>query len=155
MAKANQIMEDNDMMKNNMMKKAIATLAILGTISTLNFATVVFAADEIPVNPQPAGTSVIDYNELGLPLLDEMPLDGNCWIWEDVTWYDNFWDAWNHREFEIGDHAEYKVQWYPFYGWTTKGCTIIDVAVIEEDGKYAPDYKNDYNNSWYTRCHYE
>ena len=142
------------MMKTSMIRKSIALLTLLGTISTLSFSTTAFAA-EILAQPEAEGIRIIDYLEVERAALEKEPMDGNCWIWEDVTWYDNFWDAWNHREFEIGDHAEYKVQWYPFYGWTTKGCTIIDVAVIEEDGKYAPDYKNDYNNSWYTRCHYE
>ena len=148
-------MEDNDMMKNNMMKKAIATLAILGTISTLNFATVVFAADEIPVNPQPVGTSVIDYNELGLPLLDEMPLDGTHFRWEDIEWYDTSEEAIAHYAFNVGDHAELKYLWLPIKGWCTHGCTIKNRFIHWEGDKCAPVYENDYDGRCYYRLEYE
>lgn len=60
-----------------------------------------------------------------------------------------------HADFRVGDHAEFKYMWVPIHGWCTKGCTITEVACTVRDGRWAPVYKNSYNNNFYLRCDYE
>lgn len=137
------IMKRTVMNITNIVKKTVATLVVFATFSAMTISTNAFAYER---------PRIVDYSQVAHV---ECEVLGNGIIFDDDVWYDNYIIAWNHASFRVGQHAEFKHRWVPFYGWTTKGCTIIDVAVTEEKGKYAPIYKNDFNKNYYLDSAYE
>lgn len=96
---------------------------------------------------------IVDYSEV-CAAYEGDPMS-NGLIFDDDDWYDTYIQAWIHAKYSVGQHVEFKHIWIIFYGWTTKGCTVTDVACTENKGKYAPIYKNSYNNNYYLGSAYE
>lgn len=132
------------MMKTSIIRKTVAILVMFVAFSAFILPTNVYAME---------APHIIDYDQVCHTEIND-PAQGRLCGYKD-TWYDNFFDAYNNTRFQIGQHAEFKYLWFPIYGWTTKGCTIIDHACTEKNGKWAPVYQNSYNNKYYLGSDYE
>lgn len=136
------------MMKTNIIKKSMATLALLAVtaVSTLSFSAQVYAMDK--------KSFADEMNAACAAMCEREALDNGIFS-DDDEWYNTYIEAYNHARFRVGQHAEFKNHYIIFYGWTTKSCTITDIACAYEKGKYAPIYKNSYNNNYYLGSAYE
>lgn len=135
-------------MKRTNIKNRILTMFTLLSVviaSSMSFSSVVFASD----NP------LLDkYTEVsnGLISIGNM-VDGG--YFGDDEWYDTKSEAASHARFSCGSHAELKIIYMPIHGWVTKGCTIQEVKIVSEKGKWAPVYKNSYNGNFYLGSRYQ
>ena len=82
--------------------------------------------------------------------------EDNWWPFKD-KWYDTAEEAFQHAELRIYQQAQLKDHYILFYGWKTHECTILAPygLTMNEEGKYALTYLNDYDNEYYLRSCYE
>ena len=132
------------MTRTNIIKKSTILIVALSAFLAFTFSTNAYAME---------APHIVDYSEVCNAYEDD-PMS-NGLIFDDDVWYDTFFEAWNHRKYRVDQHVELRRRFIPIYGWTTKGCTVTDIACTEEKGKWAPIYKNSYDNLYYLGSAYE